>query len=364
MPRLGVAVVGAGYWGPNLIRNFRPVTGLRLRWCATSTGGPGARRARVVQHRRGTTDLAADVLADPRRSRRSRSPPRPRTHHDVATGRPRGRQARAGREAAGALARPRGRSWSTAAASAGLVLMCDHTYCYTPAVREDPRAGRTRGVLGDIQYVDSVRINLGLVQPDVDVLWDLAPHDLSILDFILPDERPAASASPRTAPTRSAPARPASATSPCPLGRRHRPRARELAEPRPRSARRSSAAPSGCSSGTTSTRRSGSASTTAGSTCTPTRGARPSSASEALVAYRSGDMVAPALPERRGAAGRGGRVRRRRSASGRAPLTDGRAGSAGPRASSRPPRSSLEPRRRFVDRCGDCGEPASTASSR
>jgi predicted dehydrogenase len=68
------------------------------------------------------------------------------------------------------------------------VLFCDHTYCYTPAVqriREMVQAGD----LGDIQYVDSVRINLGLVQPDVDVLWDLAPHDLSILDFILPPDR-------------------------------------------------------------------------------------------------------------------------------------------------------------------------------
>ena len=42
------------------------------------------------------------------------------------------------------------------------------------------------GELGEIQYIDSVRINLGLVQPDIDVFWDLAPHDLSILDFVLP----------------------------------------------------------------------------------------------------------------------------------------------------------------------------------
>ena len=68
----------------------------------------------------------------------------------------------------------------------GLVLMADHTYCYTPVGPEDPRAGRRRVALGEILFVDSVRINLGLVQPDVDVFWDLAPHDLSILDFILP----------------------------------------------------------------------------------------------------------------------------------------------------------------------------------
>ena len=63
--------------------------------------------------------------------------------------------------------------------------MCDHTFCYTPAaqrIREIIRSGEA----GEIQFVDSVRVNLGLVQPDVDVIWDLAPHDLSILDFVLP----------------------------------------------------------------------------------------------------------------------------------------------------------------------------------
>ena len=63
--------------------------------------------------------------------------------------------------------------------------MIDHTYCYTPAVQYI-REAIADGLLGDLLYIDSVRINLGLVQPDVDVFWDLAPHDLSILDFILP----------------------------------------------------------------------------------------------------------------------------------------------------------------------------------
>jgi predicted dehydrogenase len=69
------------------------------------------------------------------------------------------------------------------------VLMCDHTYCYTPAVRRLQTAVAS-GELGDVHYVDSVRVNLGLVQPDVDVVWDLAPHDLSILQMVLPAERP------------------------------------------------------------------------------------------------------------------------------------------------------------------------------
>lgn len=67
----------------------------------------------------------------------------------------------------------------------GLVLMADHTYCYTPAVQKMQEMVEA-GLLGEILFVDSTRINLGLVQPDVDVFWDLAPHDLAILDFVLP----------------------------------------------------------------------------------------------------------------------------------------------------------------------------------
>jgi predicted dehydrogenase len=78
-----------------------------------------------------------------------------------------------------------GKKLVQAAEDRGLTLMCDHTYCYTSAVQELQRLVHSRR-LGEIQFVDSVRINLGLVQPDVDVLWDLAPHDISILDYLLP----------------------------------------------------------------------------------------------------------------------------------------------------------------------------------
>ena len=81
--------------------------------------------------------------------------------------------------------RAAGRSMVRLARQRGLVLMADHTYCYTPAVLAI-RDLIERGELGDVLFIDSVRINLGLVQPDVDVFWDLAPHDLSILDFVLP----------------------------------------------------------------------------------------------------------------------------------------------------------------------------------
>jgi len=78
-----------------------------------------------------------------------------------------------------------GRNMVQAAEDRGLVLMTDHTFCYTPVVNRIAEL-IADGVLGDILFIDSVRINLGLIQPDVNVFWDLAPHDLSILDFILP----------------------------------------------------------------------------------------------------------------------------------------------------------------------------------
>ena len=65
-----------------------------------------------------------------------------------------------------------------------LSIFVDHTFAYTGGVRAI-RDMYTRGDLGDLFYIDSVRINLGLFQPDVDVIWDLAPHDISILSYVL-----------------------------------------------------------------------------------------------------------------------------------------------------------------------------------
>jgi predicted dehydrogenase len=69
-----------------------------------------------------------------------------------------------------------------------LRIMCDHTFCYTGAVRKIREIVKS-GTLGKLLYFDSVRVNLGLFQQDVNVVWDLAPHDLSIVDFIL-EEKP------------------------------------------------------------------------------------------------------------------------------------------------------------------------------
>jgi predicted dehydrogenase len=183
MTPIGMAVVGAGYWGPNLIRNAQATPELQVRYLCDLDPD----RARRVLGRYSTVAVSSsleEVLADPDVQAVAVATPAG-THYDVAS-----RALDAGRhvlvEKPLASCYADGAKLLTLAAERERVLMLDHTYCYTPAVqrlRELVRGGQ----LGELQYIDSVRINLGLVQPDIDVLWDLAPHDLSILDAILPD---------------------------------------------------------------------------------------------------------------------------------------------------------------------------------
>ncbi len=180
--RLNVAVVGAGYWGPNLARNFRASPDWNLAAiCDLDT----ARAQRVADSVGGVpvTGSLDEVLADPDIDAVAIATPA-RTHHPIVLA-----ALDAGKhvivEKPLADTRERGIEMVRRARERGLVLMADHTYCYTPAVLKI-RELIEDGFLGDILFVDSVRINLGLIQPDVDVFWDLAPHDLSIMDFVLP----------------------------------------------------------------------------------------------------------------------------------------------------------------------------------
>jgi predicted dehydrogenase len=180
---LGVAVVGAGYWGPNLVRNFRNLPEFDLTWvCDLSR-----ERALAAIGPRSTvraTDALEDVLADPGIDAVAVATPAA-THAEVVLAcLDAGKHVLVEKPLAASVAEAE--KLVSSADEKGLVLMCDHTYCYTPAVGK-VRELTHAGALGAIQYFDSVRINLGLVQRDIDVFWDLAPHDLSILDFVLPD---------------------------------------------------------------------------------------------------------------------------------------------------------------------------------
>lgn len=180
--RLNIAVIGAGYWGPNLARNFRASDA----WELTAICDLDRERAQRVADAVGgvpITQRLDEVLADPLIDAVAVATPA-RTHHPIVLA-----ALDAGKhvivEKPLADERGRGVEMVRRARENGRVLMTDHTFCYTPAVLKI-RELVAEGALGDILFVDSVRINLGLIQPDVDVFWDLAPHDLSIMDFVLP----------------------------------------------------------------------------------------------------------------------------------------------------------------------------------
>jgi predicted dehydrogenase len=180
---IGTAVIGAGYWGPNLVRNFLACPDVDLCWVVDLDRERAARAVGPRSTVRVTDDIGA-VLSDDRVDAVAVATPA-WTHFEVALAcLEAGKHVLVEKPFASSVAE--GEKLVATAARNGLVLMCDHTYCYTPAVR---KLGElvAAGDLGDLQYFDSVRINLGLVQPDVDIFWDLAAHDLSILDFLLPD---------------------------------------------------------------------------------------------------------------------------------------------------------------------------------
>jgi predicted dehydrogenase len=180
--KLGVAVVGAGYWGPNLVRNFASSS----EWDVVALCDLDVARAHGVAARQGGIECFTsieDVLQLDSVDAVAIATPA-RTHQAIAVS-----ALQAGKHVL--VEKPLADSRTSAcrmvelADANELVLMTDHTYCYTPVVRKI-RELVGDGSLGEILFIDSVRINLGLVQPDVDVFWDLAPHDLSIFDYILP----------------------------------------------------------------------------------------------------------------------------------------------------------------------------------
>lgn len=184
MPPIGLAVIGAGYWGPNLVRSALATPAFSLEWLCDLD----IQRARAVIGPRSVIHITSsyeDVITDPAVMAVAIATPAA-THFDlIRTALEAGKHVLVEKPLTTSVAE--GEKLAQLARNSGLVLMCDHTYCYTPAVQRIRQLIRD-GEIGEIQFVDSVRINLGLVQPDVDVLWDLAPHDLSILDFVLPEE--------------------------------------------------------------------------------------------------------------------------------------------------------------------------------
>lgn len=181
MVRIGV--IGYGYWGPNLVRNFVETPETQL----VAVADLNRSRLDLLQRRypgvEVTTDCR-DILNHPNIDAVAISTP-VSTHYQLAL-----EALKAGKHVL--VEKPMTSSSEEAkrlideAERRNLVLMVDHTFVYTGAVRKIRELIDKRS-LGKIYYYDSTRVNLGLFQHDVDVIWDLAVHDLSIMEYILPE---------------------------------------------------------------------------------------------------------------------------------------------------------------------------------
>lgn len=187
MDKIRCAVIGLGYWGPNLVRNIANLPSAVVASICDSQQSRVLRLAGLYQQARPTTDFA-EVLDDRNIDAVLIATP-VSSHFPLALA-----ALRAGKHVF--VEKPLTATVAESeqlveeASKQGKVLMVDHVFVYTPAVRRI-RKLIEEGAIGDVYYYDSVRINLGLFQHDVNVIWDLAVHDLSIMDYIVA-ERPRA----------------------------------------------------------------------------------------------------------------------------------------------------------------------------
>jgi predicted dehydrogenase len=182
---IGVGIIGYGYWGPNLVRNFIGDAETRVVAVCDRSQGRLAEVQRFYPSI-ATTQDAHDLFVNPNIDAIAIATP-VAAHFDLAMA-----ALRAGKHVL--VEKPITTSSDEAsrlideAARRNLVLLVDHTFVFTGAVRKIHDVIRD-SAFGKLQYYDSARVNLGIFQPDVNVLWDLAVHDLSIMDFVL-EERP------------------------------------------------------------------------------------------------------------------------------------------------------------------------------
>jgi predicted dehydrogenase len=177
----GIGVIGYGYWGPNLVRNFVGDPGWKVVSVCDRSDGRLAEVGRLYPGVT-TTTKPEDLFRDTRIDAIAIATP-VATHFELAMG-----ALRAGKhvlvEKPIASTSAQATQMIEEAARRKLVLLVDHTFVFTGAVRKI-RDVINEDSFGHIQYYDSTRVNLGLFQHDVNVMWDLAVHDLSIMDFVL-----------------------------------------------------------------------------------------------------------------------------------------------------------------------------------
>lgn len=180
---IGIGVVGYGYWGPLLARNFAAIPGSRLvAVCDSSDEQLALARMHYSQLRCVTSII--ELLEDSRIDAVAIATPVSSHFELVHACLIAGKHVLVEKPLASSS--NQARALVKTAEDYRRVLLIDHTYLYSSAVQAIS-AALTHGELGEVYYYDSVRINLGRFRSDVDVLWDLASHDLAILDYLFND---------------------------------------------------------------------------------------------------------------------------------------------------------------------------------
>ncbi len=190
---LKVGVIGYGYWGPNIVRNFNSTESACVAAVCDRNRGALARAVKNCPGVAATTE-SRDIVTSPDIDIVTVITP-VSTHYELARAallngkhvfveKPFTSTAAQAEELIGLAERKR------------LKIMVDHTFLFTSAVRKMKEI-IDDGVLGDLYYYDSTRVNLGLFQHDVNVIWDLSPHDFSIMDYLIGEKPVGVSASGR-----------------------------------------------------------------------------------------------------------------------------------------------------------------------
>ena len=179
-----IGVIGYGYWGPNIVRNLRGLDGCQV--SAVCDQSPAAlKRVQQTHPDLAVTTKSSELFASPEIDAIAVVTP-VGAHFELA---------KAALEHGKHVFVEKPFTSTTRQAEElielaerkNLKIMVDHTFLFTGAVRKI-RELIDDGVIGSIYYYDSTRVNLGLFQHDVSVVWDLAPHDLSIMSFLIPEE--------------------------------------------------------------------------------------------------------------------------------------------------------------------------------
>ena len=175
-----VGVIGCGYWGPNLVRNFSQLPGSHVKYCCDLDDSRLKHMKALYPHIQTTKDFH-ELIEDNEVEAIAVATP-VSTHYPIAKA-----CIEAGKHVL--VEKPLARSTEEAQSLVSLaeknkrILFVGHTFVYNAAVEKMKELLRG-GELGEIFYVSSVRVNLGLFQEDINVIWDLAPHDVSILNYL------------------------------------------------------------------------------------------------------------------------------------------------------------------------------------